>query len=76
MFQQQERETFEKRVEIDIQAQLAEGKGQAMDGVKGLAKPFMFLEQNRNWPLRRTAKCKKSGTLAVYCEPEGRRPIH
>ena len=42
-----------------------------MDGVEVLPKPVVFLDQNRNWPLCRTAKCKKNGTLAVYCEPEG-----
>ena len=42
-----------------------------MDGAEVLPKPVVFLDQNGNWPLCRTAKCKKNGTLAVYCEPEG-----
>ena len=47
-----------------------------MDGAEVLPKPVVFLDQNGNWPLCRTAKCKKNGTLAVYCEPEGKKPIH
>ena len=47
-----------------------------MDGAEVLPKPVVFLDQNGNWPLCRMAKCKKNGTLAVYCEPEGKKPIH
>jgi len=60
----------------DTQSQLEAMKEQAMEGVEMLPRPIIFLDSNGNWPLCRTAKCKKTGKLAVYCEPEGRKPIH
>ena len=51
-------------------------KEHAMDGAEVLPKPVVFLLQIGNWPLCRTAKCKKNGTLAVYCELEGKKPTH
>ena len=60
----------------EIQSQLEAMKEKAMEGVEILPRPIIFLDTNGNWPLCRTAKCKKNGTLAVYCEPEGRKPIH
>ena len=65
-----------KRTGRDTQSQLEAMKEQAMEGVEMLPRPIIFLDSNGNWPLCRTAKCKKTGKLAVYCEPEGRKPIH
>ena len=41
-----------------------------------LPKLVVFLDHNGNWSICRTAKRKKNGTLAVHCEPEGKKSMH
>ena len=56
---QQENISKKTRVGRDISAELVAVKDKVIDGVEGVPKPVAFLHQNGNWPLCRTAKCKK-----------------